>query len=166
MNQDAHKPRRKRVWIWVIGPTIVVTVAFIPFLFKGRMQPVTAERLEVARAQWHQAHISDYEMEVEVSGTQSGVYQITVRGGDLQHMTRDGQQANPHEGEYWTVEGLFRTIVEELHLPDPMAGGPRPSGGQRALLASFDHRLGYPLKFLVSGRSRSIQIQVHRLVVQ
>ena len=166
LTQDADKLRPKRFWIWVIGPTTVVTLAFSPFLLKGRMRPVTAQRLEAARQKWHQARINNYEMEVEVSGSQNGVYQITVRDGDFQSMTRDGRQANPHEGEYWTVDGLFHTISEELQLPDRTVGGPHASGARRTLQASFDHHAGYPLKFLVSGSTRSVQIQVHRLVVQ
>ena len=131
------------------------------------MQPLTAEALRAAQQRWEKSAVTDYDMELRVFGAQHGVYQIEVRGGRLQDITVDGRPANPAQGEYWTVRGLFRIMDQEMHLSASDLGEPK-DGGQVLLLARFDAALGHPTRFMrqVPGSGRGVQIEVERLEVR
>ena len=134
-------------------------------LMGTRMQSVTTEQLEAARRRWQQAQITDYDMELEVSGAQSGRYDIAVRQGKLQRMVRDGHPASPIQGKYWTVKGLFRTIELELQWQQPpVSTGTPPPGNTMVLLARFDSKLGLVREYSrqMTDESRSVRIRLHR----
>lgn len=128
-------------------------------------EPVTRERLGEARARWAAADISSYDMDLQFSGAQSGIYRVRVRGGRLKHITLNDGPANPSEEEYWTVEGLFRIIEEELDLAEDPSRGAFPAGTQVWLRMHCDPDLGYPVRFIrqVPGTNRGVQIRVLRL---
>ena len=152
---------RKRICI--VAAVALGAVLAVPWLFGGGLDPVTQARLESARARWEHSGVTDYELVVEIFGAESGQYDITVRGGRLEQINRNGEPANPAQGEYWTVDGLFRTIEAELHFKDQRTTAqPVPAGSRIFLLGKFDVRLGYPRKFVrqITGTSRGIEIQV------
>src|SRR5437867_4074850 len=105
--------KSRRAWNWVLGVAAVVGLLAL-VLLPGRTEPVKRERLAAARRHWEEANVSSYAMDLDVSGAQTGRYHVEVVDGKLARITRNGQPADPAAGEYWTVEGLFRTIEEEL----------------------------------------------------
>ena len=155
---------RQYPWKWIGGGLLLTVVVAWPLLI-GRTQPVTRELLANARDQWAAANLSDYDMEIDVSGAQTGRYHVVVRGGKLSQITRDGRPADPAEGEYWTVEGLFRTIEEELDLIDHPASGAFSDQRQAWLRIGCHPTLGYPLRYIrqVPGTSLGVQIRVRSL---
>jgi hypothetical protein len=169
-----------RIWSLVKWSGIGLVAALIlavPYL-PGRTHPVTRERLDRARALWLQAQVKNYDMDLETRGAQSGRYHVEVRDGQLTGITRDGIAADPADGEYWTVDGLFRVSEEELDAaeqPESAAFGAR---SQVWLRARYDARLGFPIRFVrevkpasgpsttgyvPSGASLGVEIQVRRL---
>jgi Family of unknown function (DUF6174) len=156
---------------------IAALILAVPYL-PGHTEPVTRERLNEARALWTRARIGNYDLDLETRGAQSGRYHVEVRGGHLAGITRDGVTADPAAGEYWTVDGLFQVIEEELDAaeqPDSTAFGAR---SQVWLRARYDSQLGYPIRFVrvvkpptgpsttgyaPSGASLGVEIQVQRL---
>ena len=146
---------------------MIILLALTPWILRGRLHQLTSKDLDAARALWHQSAVTDYDLDVEVSGAQSGRYAIEVRGGKLRRITRDGEPANPADGDYWTVEGLFRTIEQELYLAQSGTDAMQlPSGAQIVLLGRFDLTMGYPIDYVrqVTGASQSVRIHVHGLV--
>ena len=136
-----------RIWKWCGIAGVAAVILSVPYL-PGRTEPVTLERLDAARAMWQQANISSYDMDLETSGAQTGRYHVEVRNGQLSLITRNGQPADPAAGEYWTVEGLFRVIEEELDAaeqPKSEAFGPQ---SQVWLRMRCDAKLGYPVRFV------------------
>src|SRR5262245_4057028 len=98
---------------WSGVGVIAAAILAVPYL-PGRTDPVTREALAQARALWEQAGIINYDLDLETWGVQSGRYHVQVRDGRLVQITRNGTAADPAEGDYWTVDGLFRVIEEEL----------------------------------------------------
>jgi hypothetical protein len=149
---------------WILGVALLAGVAALPWLL-GRTEPVTREGLEAARRKWHQAGIASYNIEFVVSGTESGRYYVEVREGQLTHISRNGQAASPNEPDYWTVNGLFRTIELELdHAEDP-AHGAFPEGSELWLRMRCDPEFGFPVRYIrqVTGTTTTgVEIRVRR----
>jgi hypothetical protein len=136
----------RTAWNWVLGIAAVVGLLAL-VLLPGRTEPVKRERLAAARQQWEAANVASYTMDLDVSGAQTGRYHVEVVDGKLSRITRNGQPADPAAGDYWTVEGLFRTIEEELDAAEQPGGGAFPEGSQVQLRMRCHSKLGYPVRF-------------------
>ena len=119
----------------------------VPY-FPGRTDPVTRERLDEARKLWLKAKVKNYDLDLETRGAQSGRYHVEVRDGQLATITRNGTTADPAAGEYWTVDGLFRVIEEELDAAEQPDGAAFGARSQVWLRARYDSRLGFPIRFV------------------
>jgi len=155
--------------IWIGGVSVVIVLVATPWLLRGRMQRLSQDDLDAARTLWRQAGVTDYDVDIEVSGAASGRYAVVVRGGQLKSITRDGEPASPAAGDQWTVEGLFRTIDREFQM---VKDGARElnmaEGAQLIILGRFDATRGYPIDYVrqVTGSSQSVRIRVHGLEVR
>ena len=151
-------------WKWIGAGVLVAGVVAGPMLI-GRTEPVTRERLTAARQQWAAAKLADYDMELDSSGAQTGRYHVEVRGGTLTHITRNGQPADPAQGHYWTVEGLFDTIEEEVDLIEHPSSGSFSQGRQAWLRMRCHPTLGYPLRYIrqVPGTTLGVEMRVRSL---
>jgi hypothetical protein len=122
--------------------------------------PLTPERLAAARARWAERAPKDYALDVRVRGAQRGDYLIEVRGGEVTAMTSGGAPVEARARDYWTVDGMFRFLADELSNRDRAAtlyGVPGPD--DVILRAAFDPATGYPVRFLrhVLGKSAGIE---------
>jgi Family of unknown function (DUF6174) len=133
-------------------------------------EAVTADSLATARAAWTRAGIRDYQLEWQASGTNSAHYIVTVRNGvvtNIESKTSQGDwiTAHPAEPRFYSVDGLFTTIADELAQlkTDRPFGQPRES--KIVMRARFDPKLGYPLSYHrdVMGTTQSLAIDVLRL---
>ena len=150
----SDKSFRNLKWCGIVGVgAVIIAVPYLP----GRTEPVTRERLEAARALWQRANITSYDMELETSGAQTGRYHMEVRGGRLALITRNGQSADPAAGEYWTIEGLFRVIEEELDAAEQPQSGAFGRHSQVWLRMRCDSKLGYPIRFVRQVKQASRQ---------
>jgi hypothetical protein len=157
---------------------VAILVLAVPYL-GGRTEPVTRDGLERARAKWASAGISNYDLNLETRGAQTGRYHVEVRNRQLASITRDGNAADPAAGEYWTVEGLFQVIEEELEAAERPGSETFGAQSQVWLRARYDSRLGYPIRFVrevkrtgaqtttgyvPSGASIGVELHVQSLV--
>ncbi len=159
----ANKPSR---WIWVGGISVALLLVVTPWLLRGRMQRLDPEDLDAARSLWRQSGVTDYDMDVEVSGAATGRYAVVVRGGRLERIMRNGEPASPAAGDQWTVEGLFQTIDREFQMvKDSARALNMAEGAQLVILGRFDATLGYPVDYVrqVTGSTQSVRIRVHGL---
>ena len=152
--------RGKRVF--VIGLLAVATVPVVYVVTRPRSgEPLTRERLEEARARWAEKGPKDYSIDVEVRDAR---HRIEVRDGKVVSMTTDGNPVRPGAEEYWSVEGMFRFLSEELsNLRRSEAAYGVQDPGDVVLRAEFDPRSGFPSRFLrhVQGQPRSLEWKAH-----
>lgn len=124
---------------------------------------VTSGALRAAMARWRQHGPRDYDLVVEVSGAQTGRYEVRVRDGRPIAGNRDGRDLNRRTATYWTVPGLLDVIQHDLkYVDDPQRGFNAPAGSTVILRADFDPELGLPRTYQRSilGMSSDIEWQV------
>jgi hypothetical protein len=134
-------------------------------------QPVTLESLNAARQTWARAGLRNYELEWQASGISSAHYYVTVRGGTVrkvESVAPDGRRIELHPGDpsFYGVDGLFKTIADELaQLKQPQPFG-QPPGTKAVMRFTTDPRLGYPVSYRrdVMGTSQGLSIDVIRLI--
>ena len=83
-----------------------------------RGQDVTAEDIKAARELWSKAGIRDYDLEYTTAPA-NGHFLVTVRDGEVKKVEAiqpDGARIELHPGapRYYSVDGLFVTIADEL----------------------------------------------------
>ncbi|MFO0950241.1 MAG: DUF6174 domain-containing protein [Isosphaeraceae bacterium] len=130
---------------------------------------VTAESLEQARARWKRAGVADYDLEWRTSGTNRADYEVKVRKGQVQSVEAvapDGRRfpLKPAEPRFYSVDGLFLTIADELAQLDQPTPFGRPKGSSTILRFDPDPSYGYPRSYRrdVVGAPSSLTIEVVR----
>jgi hypothetical protein len=86
--------------------------------------------------------------------------------------------ADPAAGDYWTVDGLFQVIEEELDAAERPDGAAFGAQSQVWLRVRYHRALGYPIRFVrevkqpsrrsttgyeTPGATLGVEIQVKRL---
>jgi hypothetical protein len=121
------------------------------YLFADRepaLPPLSRGALDAALVRWRRQGPPSYDLDVTISGRQSGKFHLEVRDGKVTVCTRDGIPPRPHTWETWTVEGQFDTLERELEgAADPQKVYGAPPGAEARQLALFDADLGYPLRY-------------------
>ncbi len=110
--------------------------------------PLTQADFEAATKRWLEFAPSNYSMSVELSGRQSGTMSVTVNGGRPTVVARNGVLTPERTWEYWTVDGLFEIIREDLQgLDQPERAFGVKDTSQLVQQAEFDAALGYPRRY-------------------
>ena len=164
------KSSPQRSWVrWFVGPSILVSFGSVLGCAGG--EEVTPEALEAARRLWKHAGIHNYNMEWTVTGPNNAHYFVTVRDGEvrkLQSVRPDGARFELHSGQprYFSVNGLFLTIANELALLKTERPFGQPKGTKVLLRFEPDSKWGYPHWYRrdVMGAPQGMRIDVVRLV--
>ena len=128
---------------------VAILVGIVLFVRHSAGQTVTPEALAAARKTWETAGIKDYDLEWMASGKMTAHYYVTIRGGKvlkIESMVPDGRrfEVHPAEPRFYSVEGLFTTIADELaQLKEPQPFG-QPQGTKVVMRFTPDPKLGYP----------------------
>lgn len=141
----------------LLGLVALATVPVVWRLTRGSTEPLTPERLAAARALWAERGPKSYVIDVHVRDVH---HRVEVKDGSVVSMTTDGREAEERLRRYWTVEGMFTSLSEELsnlRRPEGAFGVSDPS--EVTLRATFDRDCGYPSRFLrhVRGQMRSVE---------
>lgn len=136
---------------------VALGAATLLLLLREEGETLTEAGLREARERWEAADVSDYDLAISVRGAQSGDHAVRVRGGVVVSMTTGGEEVPERVRPYWSVDGLFRFLEEEL---ENARRADEPS--QYVLEAAFDGELGYPRRFLrhVLGGGQGIEWEV------
>jgi Family of unknown function (DUF6174) len=165
MNRSPHAP-----WFRSASVLVILTITGSISGCAGGQQ-ATPEAVEQAKQLWTKAGIRDYELEWTVAGGQTNHYFVTVRDGDVQKVETllpDGTRRTSKipDTRYYSVDGLFLTIANELAQLKTDHPFDQPAGTQVVMRFKPDPKLGYPHWYHrdVMGTSLSIAIDVVKLV--
>jgi hypothetical protein len=130
---------------------------------------VTPQALRAARARWDKAGVRNYDLEWSSAGPRNASFVVRVRDGQVEKVETvapDGQRyrVKPALPKYYSVEGLFLTIAEDLaQLNQPMPFN-RPKGTKAVLRFTPDPDYGYPRRYRrdVMGATAALAIDVVR----
>jgi hypothetical protein len=134
-------------------------------------QEVTPEAVRAVKQLWTRAGIRDYDLDWSVTGPNNARYLVAVRDGQVSKVELirpDGSKAAARTAEtrMYSVDGLFRTIEDELAVCSK-AERPfgQPKGTKVVMRFQPDEKLGYPHWYHrdVLGSSASISIDVNAL---
>jgi hypothetical protein len=155
-------------------PIALLAIAFVfgsAFGCSGG-QEVTPGAIEAAKALWTRAGIRDYDLELKwsTSGMSTSHYFVTVRGGvveKFESIQPDGRRVAllPGAGRYYSVDGLFLTIANELAQKQTDRPFTQPRGTKVVMRFKTDPKLGYPLWYRrdLMGVAQGARIDVIRL---
>lgn len=134
-------------------------------------EEVNTRSLSEAKRQWQRAAVRDYNLVWKTSGPRSGLYRVFVRGGEvraIRSVLEDGREIEPRPGDksYYSVDGLFRVIDEELaQLLEERPFG-QPKGTRVLLRFERDPEYGFPRQYRrdVAGLVRGLVLDVLEFV--
>lgn len=125
-----------------------------------RLQTLTENSLATAKTIWKERGPKSYDLDVMVTGIQQGTQHIEVRNGQVVGMTTDGVAVAEHSWKYWTVDGMFQFLDEELvQAKNPQMGFQISDPSKVYLSVYFDKEWGIPSRYLrqVFGRPLTIE---------
>ncbi len=132
-------------------------------------QNVTAENLEAARRLWTEAGIRDYDLEY-TSGPNNDHYLTTVHDGEVKKVEgiQPGSrriELHPGDPRFYSVDGLFLTIANELAQLKRATPFEQPPGTKIVMKFKTDPKLGYPEWYRrdIMGRSQNARIDVIKI---
>jgi hypothetical protein len=149
IRQSSSRLRRIAVSIGCIVLGIICgLVVFGLTSFRRPPPAMSAADFDAAVARWKENGPADYEIVVEVSGRQSGTMHVVVQDGKPVSVTRSDVSIPTRTWEYWTVEGLFQIIRDDLEgLDQPERAFGNSDVSQLVQQAEFDAALGYPRRY-------------------
>ncbi|WP_254507291.1 DUF6174 domain-containing protein [Anatilimnocola floriformis] len=102
-----------------------------------------------ARAKWEKNELPNYDIEVQVTGTQGATYRVQVREGKaIAAWRNDKPLLQERTFSTWSVRGMFGTISRDIdHLERRAAGKSEQSTPRLTLRGEFDAKTGYPARY-------------------
>ena len=143
-----RSPSRKR-WPYIFGITLILASWAVYYIRDG-VADISVDRLDVAKTNWSETGIKDYEIEVLVTTFQKDRYQVTVRNGDVVAVDLNGNSLKRlHAFKTWSVDGMFETIARDLeHIDNRTAGNSGPETCEILIKGAFDPNYHFPRKYL------------------
>jgi hypothetical protein len=133
-------------------------------------QEVTPEAIAHAKEVWTRSGIRDYDLEWAVTGAQNNHFHVRVQAGEVRRVEsvqHDGQRSalKPADTRYYSVDGLFLTIANELAQLKTDHPFDQPKGTKVVMRFKPHPSLGYPLWYRrdVMGTAQAIAIDVLKL---
>lgn len=152
-----------------LGLLALALVVWMRFVFGDPSPPLTPELFRAARKQWQAAAPPDYDIEIQVTGTQSARYRAQVRGGETIAAFRNDQPLTQRRTfGTWSVPGMFSTISRDVEALEKVAAGKADVDTPRLnLRATFDPQHGFPARYrrIQYGSEVEVQWEVTRFEV-
>ncbi len=155
---------------------IAVSRKSIPFLTIllltacARLSTLTPDMLSRAEARWNSSKPASYRLVIEMSGdrVEKEDFEVAVHAGQITRLRRNGLEVTPTTGQEYSMEGLFRTLREELDLAQKPTLLGAPEGYSVYQMAQFDDQTGRLIEYqrTVGGTTNTIHIKVQRFELQ
>ena len=130
----------------------------------SRLPTLTPDILSEANQKWTAHKPPAYQLVIQMSGdrVESGRFEVEVRSGNIISLRRNGLFVRANAGEDYTMEGLFRMLMQELDLAGKPALLGAPPGYSVYTTARFDDTNGRLIRYrrIVGGSSNSIEVNV------
>ena len=137
---DGRRGVSRRAIVVGAAITIAAVVGVVKLVRANRLTPMTRDAFNAARSKWDSNKLTDYEITVEVSGMQPGVYEVIVENGIAIAATFDGRALTRQRTfGTWAVTGMFDTLARDLETND--------REHYLMLGAEFDPEYGIPMKY-------------------
>ena len=93
---------------------------------------------------------------------ETGTFEVMVRDGQVVSLRRNGLIITPASGQDYSMDGLFRMLMQELGLAEKPSLLGAPGGYSAYLQVQFDPESGRIVRYRrsVGGTSNSIDIKV------
>ena len=93
---------------------------------------------------------------------ETGRFEVTVRGGQIESLRRNGLVIRANAGQDYSMDGLFRILHQEMGLVEKPALLGAPEGYSAYPMARFDDKTGRLIEYrrTVGGTSNTIDIRV------
>ena len=170
MNLSPVRPGTRRL-VSIVNQFSIVVI-FWAMLGCAGGQNVTPEAIDQAKRLWKEAGIRDYQLELNwtANGQDHSHYVVSVKDGEvrqIESILTDGRRIELHPGmpRYFSVDGLFLTMADELALLKSDRPFGQPEGTKVVMRFKADAKRGYPLWYRrdVLGTSQSVNIEVIKL---
>jgi hypothetical protein len=142
-----------------LGMLVMLGVAIMN---RGAVSPrLTPDIFEAAKAKWNLEQPQNYNIEIQVHGTQPATYYVEVRGGAAQLALRNGQPLRQMRTfSTWSVPGMFATMSRDVDaLKLRAAGRGDKFTPDLNLRATFDPRYGYPARYRRLQYQSSVEVE-------
>jgi len=154
---------RKSSFNWRIVLMVVVLFAIaaagVLRIRANRLPSMTKEAYTSASDLWNSRQPANYEITVEVTGMQPGIYEVVVENGLAVEASFDGRPLTRRRTfGTWAVAGMFDTLSSDLETNE--------RENYLMLGAVFDPDFGYPVRYqrieMRTGAHDTLQWQVTR----
>lgn len=138
--------------LWLLAGLLVgaaVTLVVMRRQVADPVSEITPADFHTARERWQNNELQDYDIEVQVTGTQGAKYRVEVRGGKaIAAWRNDLPLKQERTFSTWSVRGMFGTMSRDIDaLERRLAGKADASTPRLTLRAEFDAKMGYPAKY-------------------
>ncbi|MEZ4272038.1 MAG: DUF6174 domain-containing protein [Myxococcota bacterium] len=126
-------------------------------------EPLTLTAIQDAQARWEARGLHSYRMVLEIDGDliDSGRFEVEVRHDKITRLTRN-QVAVASRDPFYTVDGFFKFLRDELEMAADPARYWQASPGTNIHQRAHFHAWGYPTRYLraVVGTKQNITVVV------
>lgn len=144
-------PVPRIVWGVLLGVLLGVILGI--FILRWRNSdpaaPLSPADFYAARERWNAAAPPNYNIEVQVTGSQAATYRVEVRAGVATAASRNGHPLLQHRTfSTWSVPGMFGTMSRDVENVERYAAGKADASTPRLTLrAQFDAHFGFPQRY-------------------
>src|SRR5438552_8820254 len=115
----------------------------------SRLDTMTPELLDQSQQKWKAHQPVTYHLVIEMSGdrVETGRFEVMVRDGQVVSLRRNGLIITPGSGQDYSMDGLFRMLMQELGLSaNPSLLG-APDGYSAYLQVQFEPDTGRLIRY-------------------
>ena len=159
VQEKPDRPTFSRKWLFMALLGLIVAAGVIVFIRSNRLTPMSREAFEAAKSMWDSKEATDYDITVEVTGMQPGIYEVTVENGIATSASFDGRALKRQRTfGTWSVVGMFDTLARDLETQE--------AHDYLMLGAEFHPEFGIPMKYerieMRTGAHDALQWEVTR----
>jgi hypothetical protein len=155
-------PPRRRTWLWFYIVLGILSATGILVLWATRdlrgLEPLTLERLELARQLWQDNGPDEYRLDYRKRGSVSGTFLVEVRQAKAVSVLMDGQELPSAQIQNYTMPVLFD------ELEDLLKQSQKPEQSGTILNVRFHPKDGhierYIFSFPVTQGRRTLEVTV------